>query len=375
MGFEPQKFFIGLVDFFSIFLPGAVLAYLIRIQACSTSSPLCGSDWTVERGLIFLFASYLLGHLIFLISAVLDDLVYDPLRGLTEWGQIRKRLTRKKDLSPYWLRCLATSHLLFGANADEAVILAQRLKARALQALEGDRAVNAFQWCKARLTQEMTEGLIAVQRFEADSKFFRSFSVVLGLLTLIFAHDGRQTIAALCLAGTVLALWRYIDQRFKSTQQAYWLVITMEGAKNGPEAIARNDGLSHAGGVVYKVEGTATKFMLVGAAKNREERILPKGHIEPGEDPRETAVREIREETGNWTRIVDWLADRRLNAAEPDAPLVRWFLLESREEKDWRPEDRPRTWLPLSEAKDQASFPEIRELLDLAAAKLSGSSP
>jgi len=28
MNFEPQKFFIGLVDFFSILMPGAMLTYL-----------------------------------------------------------------------------------------------------------------------------------------------------------------------------------------------------------------------------------------------------------------------------------------------------------------------------------------------------------
>jgi hypothetical protein len=30
MNFEPQKFFIGLIDFFSILLPGAVLTYLTK---------------------------------------------------------------------------------------------------------------------------------------------------------------------------------------------------------------------------------------------------------------------------------------------------------------------------------------------------------
>jgi hypothetical protein len=33
MNFEPQKFFIGLMDFFSILLPGALLTYLLRGEA------------------------------------------------------------------------------------------------------------------------------------------------------------------------------------------------------------------------------------------------------------------------------------------------------------------------------------------------------
>jgi len=30
MNFEPQKFFIGQIDFFSILLPGALLTYLLK---------------------------------------------------------------------------------------------------------------------------------------------------------------------------------------------------------------------------------------------------------------------------------------------------------------------------------------------------------
>jgi hypothetical protein len=30
MNFEPQKFYIGVIDFFSIILPGALLTYMIK---------------------------------------------------------------------------------------------------------------------------------------------------------------------------------------------------------------------------------------------------------------------------------------------------------------------------------------------------------
>ena len=104
MGFEPQKFFIGLIDFFSIFLPGAALAYVIKDKACwifvglTACPPINGT----EAVFIFLFGSYLLGHLVFLLGSFLDELVYDHLRALTDWGQITKRLVNGKDISPLW---------------------------------------------------------------------------------------------------------------------------------------------------------------------------------------------------------------------------------------------------------------------------------
>ena len=79
MNLEPQKFFIGLVDFFSILMPGAMLAYLgkdwVAVKfGMKQGFPLDGA----EAGVVFLFASYLLGHFAFLLSSTLDDFVYDP---------------------------------------------------------------------------------------------------------------------------------------------------------------------------------------------------------------------------------------------------------------------------------------------------------
>jgi ADP-ribose pyrophosphatase YjhB (NUDIX family) len=370
MGFEPQKFFIGLIDFFSIFLPGAVLAYVIEDRACTTlfGTP-CPAITGTEGALVFLFGSYLLGHLIYLLSATLDELVYDPLRELTDWGQI-KRLTKGEELSPRWQRRFATSHLLFGSGADNAVIQAQRIKARALHKLEGENAINAFQWCKARLTKELLDGSLAVQRLEADSKFFRSFVVVLGLLAILYSHRHQWPAAALSLLVMPPAFWRYVDQRFKATQQAYWFILALAG-KSAPDPSPRPDRLTHAGGVVYTGLKKCPKFMLIGGSRNRDEKLLPKGHIEAGEDPRVTAVREVKEETGNWVKVMDWLGDRPLDKQKSNPPLVRWFLLELCEEPaDPRPEDRPRKWLSPDIAIDQATYEETKQLLRDAAAKL-----
>jgi putative transposase len=58
VSFEPQKFFIGLIDFFSILMPGALLAYLGRRWAANTTySWAAGPLDTAEAWMVFLFAS------------------------------------------------------------------------------------------------------------------------------------------------------------------------------------------------------------------------------------------------------------------------------------------------------------------------------
>ena len=170
--------------------------------------------------------------------------------------------------------------------------------------------------------------MVAVQRFEADSKFFRSLVVVLILPMLTFAIQRRPIAAVICLLGLVAALWRYVDMRFKATQQAYWFAITLEGMKAFAPAVAPDDGgLTHAGGVVFCRHDGTVDYLLVQAEQDRTQWVLPKGHIEPGEEPRETAVREVNEETGHWAKVNDWIADVRLDSTT-ERTMVRFYLME-----------------------------------------------
>ncbi len=95
--------------------------------------------------------------------------------------------------------------------------------------------------------------------------------------------------------------------------------------------------------------------------------MLPKGHIEWGESAKETAVREIREESGYWAEVGRQLGDNQQFRDGSSALLVRFFLMRLVPEDKAPPqENRERIWLALPEAQKKAGFDDTRKLLALA---------
>ena len=371
MTFEPQKFHIGVIELFSILLPGALFTYFLR------SGPLDRVQLPVgaEGWIVFLFSSYLFGHFIFLLgSGLLDDHVYDPIRKATYRDPI-KRLAEGEKLSPAPARWLA--RLLFKEDVDQAVRQAAKIKKHYLDPLHASSTINAFQWSKARLTLEHPAAIAAVERFEADSKFFRSLVIVLCVLIswAVVEHHTRFAVVGVLLL--LAAFWRYVDQRVKATNQAYWYIITLEsqredGFRPSAEAPANGNGPSHSGGVVFRRSGGEIEFLLVQAKNKPEEWVLPKGHIEPGERMPETAVREVHEETGVLARVISELHVSTFTAN--GLVKVQFYLMEK--VKEGKPQDRGRdhVWLPFDKALGQASHEESRALLTMAEEKLRKAS-
>ena len=367
MNFDPQKFFIGLMDFFSILLPGALLTWLLMgemgpVVLGDRYAKLDGAQaWAA-----FLFASYLFGHLVFLLGSWLDEF-YDWARRYTLNTQIAL-LARRDRLLPWSARALIW--LVFKGERNLAVNRAAKIKQQALGALQAKDAVNAFQWCKVLLNAESPASLAVVQRFEADSKFFRCFTVVLLLLLAAWPWQHHWPLAGIpvVLVLLLLALWRYMEQRHKATNQAYWSVITLT-AKDGKVVLDKTVPAAaiptHAGGVVFRTKRGKTQYLLVEATNDPGQWVLPKGHVEEGGSHSETAVREVHEETGVWARILGGLGDVTWSV-DGSAVTTRFFLMKAIGRGLRQDKDRRHAWLAWKEAIAKASHIETRELLQAA---------
>jgi len=99
---------------------------------------------------------------------------------------------------------------------------------------------------------------------------------------------------------------------------------------------------------------------------------LPKGNIDPGEKPPETAVREVREETGVEGRLIDKLGDVRYVYTRRGGArvfkVVSFFLLRAGSGRIGEIEERMRVevaearWLPLDEAPRLLAYGGEREM-------------
>ena len=369
MTFDPQKFFIGLMDFFSILMPGALLTFLLMDDVGPT---VLGDGYHdlagTEAWAVFLFSSYLVGHLVFLLGSWLDEF-YDWARRYTRNGQIA-RLVRTKRLLHRPARALIW--LVFKDERNLAVNKAARIKAATLGPLGAAQSINTFQWSKALLATEAPSSLVGVQRFEADSKFFRCFAVVLSITILTWSWHDMWPVEGvpIALLLLLLALWRYMEQRLKATNQAYWNVITLtaQSDKVRFEKPSPEEGEpTHAGGVVTRTrpDGVA-EFLLLQAKDDHEQWVLPKGHVEEKENLQEAATREVLEETGVWGLIERELGTSSYEV-EGKRVVVRYFLMTPVGRGRRTDRNREQEWLTLDGALARSTHVGAKTLLDTAA--------
>lgn len=135
------------------------------------------------------------------------------------------------------------------------------------------------------------------------------------------------------------------------------------------------------GGVVYRRhEGTVEVALIRVRARWR----LPKGQVEEGEGLKETALREVREETGLEGRVVAKLGDitywytTKSKKGEPLRIFKRvYFYLIRYLKGDVSQHDEEveeACWVPIAEAVKRLSYPTERATMRKAAAVLKRKS-
>jgi len=200
MAYKPEDFFIGVIDFFAVLLPGALLSFMMADFAqryvFGRALPLIQSE--SQGWVVFVFSSYLLGHFVFLAGSYIDPL----------YNQLRERFVPKaKDL---------------------AYLRAKEIKEHCLKDNPHETVMNTFQWAKATLQLRSPGVLAEVRRHEADSKFFRSLIVVLLVLVCVMIARAAWLAAGMCLVLVIASFGRYAEQRWKAAQQLYEYLLATE---------------------------------------------------------------------------------------------------------------------------------------------------
>ena len=141
------------------------------------------------------------------------------------------------------------------------------------------------------------------------------------------------------------------------------------------EKKAMTDSPTHAGAVIYRLNRETLEFFLIGPRKlASEEWLLPKGHIERGESPEQTAKREVLEETGVMGDLDPAPLGETLFHLPNETVRTSFFLI--RAEQTTTPhEARRMQWFPFDEAYHRLSFPDQRKILAEAARRLSSAHP
>jgi 8-oxo-dGTP pyrophosphatase MutT (NUDIX family) len=408
LAYKPADFFIGVVEFFSVLVPGAVVAALVRpimepyifgpaglLPALATGS----QEW-----IAYVIAAYLVGSMLFLIGGFLDSFLYDPLRKIA-----------------------------VPVERDGMYQQASNIKKRVLpEAAAGQ--VNTFQWARATLRLHAPKAVAEIERYEADSKFFRSLTIA--VYALLMVEIGTRTaagegagavtrlivtvalslwpfatrlgarvfaIGALMLVGAciampifardwqavalvtvlLLSIWRYSERRWKSTRAAYtYAILVYDQAPPAAGPTRRDDAgechhrsrgthqeivsqalIPEAGAVATRTMNGRRRVLLVRAKKNPDQWIFPKGHVERGETPAEAAVRELREEAGYDGVVVAHIGSSEFPSGDEHVRVDYFHVAVPDDAQRLDGEAREQRWCTAVEAHGILTFDDAKELL------------
>lgn len=222
MADKPSDFLVSVINFFGVVLPGALLTYVFLVvfslRGAQVTNTLPHLGDSSQQWVAFVVVSYLLGHFISLIGASLDS--------LCDRFYILGRVFKDMDL---FERAKEVANNLLGR-----IEVAENVNAGESEGNGKDKVLKAIKktsrWANTFLRLASADAALQLDQLEADSKFFRSLSIVLVVCLFIcggyFFHVGFWPLA-LCIFLLILSCWRYANLRWKRTRLSYEFLVAL----------------------------------------------------------------------------------------------------------------------------------------------------
>lgn len=133
-----------------------------------------------------------------------------------------------------------------------------------------------------------------------------------------------------------------------------------------------------AGGIIFRrnpADSNSIEILLIADSKGRW--TIPKGHIEEGETARQTAEREVREETGlQKMKVLDWLGKINFRYRRGSSLVLMTteiFLVKAEGKSGSVQPEKWMTsvaWMPAAKALDEIAYEDIGKLILLGLKKI-----
>ena len=125
-----------------------------------------------------------------------------------------------------------------------------------------------------------------------------------------------------------------------------------------------NGVIQKAGAIIISKNDPKKILLLFRTGPNYDDWTIPKGHMEPGESREDTAMREVKEETGLDIKLLAPLPDRDYTTGNGHAAIVHFFLARSLDDAKLRLEPgfpgNKLEWVPIDKAERVLSFDNMK---------------
>jgi hypothetical protein len=219
---KPADFFLGVAEFFGILLPGAALLYLVQPWSAEWVPQQLLPRNASQAWIVFLFVAYVFGHLLHALSSNLDGIYNTFYLPLAQPEHVQAVVLVGK-----------------GARWEEfkRYRLDSTLVGRAYKQVGGGNQFgpSLYDWCLSLVRLQNAAAVSEVDRMQADSKLFRSLSIVFTVALLVTARRS-QVVGLLSLAAAAFAFWRYCGLRWVATKRVYEYFLLIHKHAQRPPA-------------------------------------------------------------------------------------------------------------------------------------------